>query len=766
MAAINTLIKEINHKVRQEHLEEAFALYNEILKDNREYWKIKIIKYLLEFSLDKDFKYMFSQKISDLFILDTKNKQILLVWISSLDFSVDEHRDLYQWLDRTRQSIEEESLVEFGYSVNMIHIVNSSDAEVLNDYSFENEHFYRTIPTRINLELFSPKSTTHIIPENESFDDLVEFCFDMAYGLADMNPDKQVKKTPQSSLDAEQEEMNENEIVVSPFDIIETAPESFVSFLRNNQRAMESIGIKDMFNLSLNSVFAGDELSKTDELVKHFVSSLVPEGQLLTGVDVVYYDILDIPDLKTLKKYLNDLDSTIVVIENMEERLNPYSNFTKQQIIRILCKELDNNQENAFILKTSKKGWKDLVAEFPLLRVFFQNIFEFDSLNVDVLLNHFKAELKMYKLSIHDKAVDLVRDFFQYTKQSKKLELFNFSMSTMLAKEARYYQAVRISQHKYDIASIVSREDIENAIKDEYVFDAKRSLTEVMAKVDRLTGLDPVKTQIRDIAALVKLNQLRKTRSKTVTPISLNTLFVGNPGTGKTTVAKYLGEMYKSIGALQEGHVVAVSRQDIVGKWIGHTEDNMVQLIKKAHGGILFIDEAYSLFLEDTDRDFGRDAINVLVDRLEEIREHTCVILSGYPEPMKRFMKSNPGLASRFPTTIEFTDYSSDELGQILMNFVHSEHFYMAKETTEQLSKYIVKLAQNKGEQFGNGRTCRNLFERLKLIQARRIAYSETNEGADLNLFTMEDVNMLLKELENKQDNPRRRMGYRIGASE
>lgn len=761
MGAINTLTKEINNKLYNNESDSAFDLFKEILKDKRDLWKLNGIKQVMQFAKEKDYKFLFTFNFADLLVIDTKHKQILMVWVSWASISEKEERNLFKWIERTRQSLEDEMLLEFGYQVNVLHIVNSEEESDLDGFSYENDRFYRTIPAKVNFEDYSPIDSSHITPENEKIEEVLQFCYEMAYSLSDMEPDTKDNKKEEKE---EQQESDNKEIKESKFNILEIAPESFLNFLDNNMKAMESVHIDDMFNLSLHSVFVSDHQSKQDDLVNCFLHSLSPKGQLLENVDIIKYDILDVAELKTFKSFLKEQESNIVVIENLEAIINPYLNFKKVDIIRVLCQELDTNKENAFLLTITKKGWQHLIAEYPQLGVFFQNVFVFDKLNTTSLLNHFKAELEIFELSLSSEAENLVIDFFNYTQKSQNPQLFDFPMSKMLAKEARYYHAVRISKEKTENNSVVDSEDIENSIRDEYVLDVKYNLSEILAKLDKLTGLENVKSKIRDIAALVKINRLRNNNNtKSATPLSLNSVFIGNPGTGKTTVARYLGEVFKSIGALQKGHVVAVSRQDIVKRFIGHTEENFISIINKARGGILFIDEAYSLYNKDTDNDFGKDAINVLVDRLDDIREHTCVILSGYPGPMKMFMDANPGLASRFPTTIEFKDYSSEELRKIFMDFVHSENFYLMEGAENLVISMIEKLLENKDDHFGNGRSCRNMFEQLKLIQARRITYSEIDNSTNLNLFTTDDIELLLKEMNNPQQPKRQKLGYRIG---
>jgi ATPases of the AAA+ class len=266
-------------------------------------------------------------------------------------------------------------------------------------------------------------------------------------------------------------------------------------------------------------------------------------------------------------------------------------------------------------------------------------------------------------------------------------------------------------------------------------------------ELNDLTGLQSVKESVTSLANLVKVNRLKGNNNA----ISLNSIFMGNPGTGKTTLASILGEIYKTIGVLPKGHLVAASRQTIVGQYIGDTEQNMRRLIKQAKGGVLFIDEAYSLYKSDSPRDFGLDAINVLVDEMEGIKYTTGVILAGYTKNMEEFLTANPGLASRFPHMINFPDYSSDELLEIFTSFMQKESFSMSEDCLPMFSDYFETLVREKDINFGNGRVCRNLFEKLKQIHANRMVRENVEAGnKKLLTFNQDDVERLLNGFEIK----------------
>ena len=754
MSVIGTLLKEINGKVSCGDVDGGLGLYEKLLRDKGLDWKARIVRHIVDVCRDTGLYTLFTYNYADMLIIDRDNHQVILLWIAQNNIQDDSQQELYEWVEAIHDTLEEETLEEYGYAVKVLHVVNTLDAEVLKEFKYENEYYYQDIPSEIDFGKYIPKDIAYQTPKNDCYEDFISFCSSIASDLTDLGAPRPEEVEDEVKVEVEDE---------PHYNILNTAPSSFTTFLEKNSKAIAKKDLEEIFSLSLHSIFVGNTINKQEELLDYFKLSLIDKSSDNGSITTVSYDMRDIEDKNTFKNSISDKKNTIILIKNIDTSINPLFTFKKSDLIRILCQALDNSQSTIFILSASAQGWKEMVAEYPLLRVFFQNIFFFEDLSVKNLLKHFVAEVKVKKNTIADDAIQLAEDFFTYIKGKGKIELFDFSLSTMLAREARYYQAIRSSNDNDTLGTAILKQDIENAIKDEYLIEEPSTLKHILQKMDKLTGLENVKTSIKDLGALVKINRLRSEGQKhSLTPISLNSLFIGNPGTGKTTVANILGEVYKSIGVLTEGHIIAISRQDIVAQWIGHTEENMKQYINKAYGGILFIDEAYSLYQEDNDRDFGKEAINVLVDKLEQIKEHTCVILAGYPKPMEKFMNANPGLASRFPHTITFADYSAEDLNKIFRGFLRAEELTMSSEADVLMTTFINTLVENKDENFGNARTCRNVFEKLKLIQARRIIYAEENNTNNINVFTKEDVQMLSDESGNDDSRKKKSIGYKL----
>ena len=256
-------------------------------------------------------------------------------------------------------------------------------------------------------------------------------------------------------------------------------------------------------------------------------------------------------------------------------------------------------------------------------------------------------------------------------------------------------------------------------------------------ELEKLIGLDSIKKDIKELANFLKMQKKRKDKGMKTVPMSLHLVFTGNPGTGKTTIARILASIYKDIGALSKGHVVEVDRADLVAEYVGQTAPKTAAKIKEAMGGILFIDEAYTLAKGDG-KDFGQEAIDTLLKAMEDHRENFIVIVAGYPAQMHTFINSNPGLKSRFNKYINFPDYSADELLEIFKEMCDSYEYKLTADAESKVKDEIIYIERTKKENFANARTIRNLFEKIITRQATRLA--DADDDADLSEITVEDI--------------------------
>lgn len=268
------------------------------------------------------------------------------------------------------------------------------------------------------------------------------------------------------------------------------------------------------------------------------------------------------------------------------------------------------------------------------------------------------------------------------------------------------------------------------------------NIQEVLDKLDsELIGLIPVKTRIRETAALLLVDRVRKQMGLSAEAPSLHMCFTGNPGTGKTTVALRMAEILHRLGYVREGHLVSVTRDDLVGQYIGHTAPKTKEVIKKAMGGVLFIDEAYYLYKPENERDYGAESIEILLQTMENNRDDLVVILAGYKDRMDKFFHSNPGMRSRIAHHIDFPDYGPDELVAIAKLMLESQNYCFSAAGEEAFGKYIR--LRMKSEHFANARSVRNALDRARLRQANRL-FSGTNRSlSKTDLITLEAEDIL-----------------------
>jgi probable Rubsico expression protein CbbX len=276
-------------------------------------------------------------------------------------------------------------------------------------------------------------------------------------------------------------------------------------------------------------------------------------------------------------------------------------------------------------------------------------------------------------------------------------------------------------------------------LQEEY---AKTEIAKLLNLLDEeLVGLAPVKARIREIAALLLIDKLRNNLGITSANPGLHMSFTGSPGTGKTTVGLKMADILYQLGYIQKGHLLTVTRDDLVGQYIGHTAPKTKEVLKKAMGGVLFIDEAYYLYKPDNERDYGSEAIEILLQVMENQRDDLVVILAGYKEPMDKFYESNPGLSSRIANHIDFPDYTVEELLKISKLMLEEQQYQLTPAAEVALEDYITKRKER--PLFANARSIKNALDRARMRQANRIFDSRGQVLTKKELVNLEAEDIL-----------------------
>jgi probable Rubsico expression protein CbbX len=276
-------------------------------------------------------------------------------------------------------------------------------------------------------------------------------------------------------------------------------------------------------------------------------------------------------------------------------------------------------------------------------------------------------------------------------------------------------------------------------LQEEY---AKTEIAKILNLLDEeLVGLAPVKSRIREIAALLLIDKLRRNLGISSANPGLHMSFTGSPGTGKTTVGLKMSDILYKLGYIKKGHLLTVTRDDLVGQYIGHTAPKTKEVLKKAMGGVLFIDEAYYLYKPDNDRDYGSEAIEILLQVMENQRDELVVILAGYKEPMDKFYESNPGLSSRIANHIDFPDYTVEELVQIAKLMLQDQQYQLTPDAEVALTRYIQKRKEK--PLFANARSVKNALDRARMRQANRIFDSRGQVLTKKELVNLEASDLL-----------------------
>ena len=406
----------------------------------------------------------------------------------------------------------------------------------------------------------------------------------------------------------------------------------------------------------------------------------------------------------SLQELTDSSSNTMVFISNAH-MLGMKGAVNSQSGIDILCNAVKELKECIIVLAGQRSRLMELINSNEQAKQAFSRIFHFSDLPVKALYDYAISTLKTYQIKISDKACRKLEHYLKYAYSMRGNQFTNSLFVEQLIESTILPRMMdrTVGEHVEGFTGAdLKNTQVEAADIPEVILPDP---TPAIQKLNSLVGLDNIKKRILDHTSLVRLNKIRSEHGLYNKMPPMHMVFTGNPGTGKTTIAKYLGEIYHGIGVLSSGHVVETERSKLIGRFFGDAETFTLEALRKASGGILFIDEAYTLFVKaDDTKDYGLRVIETLLTFLSQDEPDVMVILAGYTKEMNEMLESNPGLKSRFPYVFEFEDYTPAQLFQIGKMVLEHENYKLTPEAEKKLSDYIIDEYNHKDEHFGNGR--------------------------------------------------------------
>lgn len=534
-----------------------------------------------------------------------------------------------------------------------------------------------------------------------------------------------------------------------------------ITFL-NFTKLRQEKGFIDSSKLALHSIFTGNPGTGKTTVVK-MLGKIYQKMGLLSKGHVVEADRASLvgeyigQTAPKTKKMIDSARGGILFIDEAYAlaRSDDDSKDFGREVIEILLKEMSDGPGDIAIIGAGyPKQIKNFVDSNPGLKSRFTQYFHFDDYLPEELHLIAKYTAVQKQISFSPEADSYLAEQLTEAYRKRDEHFGNARFANAVVDEARQNMGLRlmkspdISTLSNDELSTVTLEDVQQVFKTEQKRKLKliiheKHLQEALAELNELTGMDKIKQDVNELVKLIRF--YNETGKDVVNKFSLHSVFTGNPGTGKTTLARIMAKIYKALGILERGHVVEVDREGLVAGYVGQTAVKTAAVIDEAMGGILFIDEAYSLSGKNNTNDFGQEAIQIILKRMEDFRGKFGVIVAGYTENMQQFIESNPGLKSRFDKTFVFEDYTAEQLWAITKNLLEKENLTASPEAEAHLQLYLNAMYGQRDKFFGNARSARQMVGEVVMKQNLRLASIPADQRSekDLGTLALEDVQHL-----------------------
>jgi len=549
---------------------------------------------------------------------------------------------------------------------------------------------------------------------------------------------------------------------------------SYLNFLKLRKEK----GFEESGKINLHSVFTGNPGTGKTTVV-NMLGMIYKKMGLLSKGHVVEVDRADLvgeyigQTAPKTKKIIESARGGILFIDEAYSlaRAGDDSKDFGKEVIEILLKEMSDGEGDIAIMGAGYPKEMDAFLESnPGMKSRFSHYYEFEDYLPDELLAIAIAGTEKKGVKLAPEATKFMEEQFIEAYRTRDRTFGNARMALGIVESAKMNMALRLMQvgdvDKLDneVLSTITLADVEKAFggrtkrKPDLGINEKM-LRDALDELNGLVGMNNIKAEVNELVKLVRF--YRETGKEVLNRFSLHAIFTGNPGTGKTTVARIIAKIYKGLGLIEKGHLVEVDREGLVAGYVGQTAIKTGERIQEAIGGVLFIDEAYGLASKGGSNDFGAEAVQVILKKMEDLRGQFAVIVAGYPDNMHEFIETNPGLKSRFDRHYEFFDYSADELNTIALSLLDKEKLSASPEAAAHVKNYLTQLFETRDKFFGNARTVRQVIGESVKNQHLRMASLPADQRSKeaLGLLTLDDVS----EFVIKEEKSRATLGFRYG---